>query len=132
MLLDQPRDCSCDEGAEKRLHLPLIGVGVNRLGNGPHLTGTLSEHHFPGLIPDRQRRDLRLVEGQNSFGLSGRRFFGALFGKFDEIEVQAEACEYPAINMVGSSASCCYKRRRFRQTRSPQRTVIVGRKMTWT
>ena len=46
-VLDKPRNVSCHKGAEERLHLPLISVGMNWLGNGPGLSGTLSEATSP-------------------------------------------------------------------------------------
>ncbi len=64
---------------------------MNWLGNRPRLAGTLSESHFSGLTPDRQRRNVRLIEGQDPLGLVSGRFFVALFGNFYEIEIQSKS-----------------------------------------
>ena len=93
MRLDKPRNVSCHKSAEERLHLPLISVGMNWLGNRPRLPGPWSESHFSGLTPNCQRGNVRLIEGQYPLGLSGGRFFMALFGKFYEIEIQSKSCK---------------------------------------
>ncbi len=88
MRLDEPRDVSHHEGADERLDLPLIGVGMNGLGDRPRLPGTLSESYFSGVTPNRQSCNVRLIEGQDPLGLIGGRFLKALFGKFYEKDIQ--------------------------------------------